>query len=167
MIYNFILAEYPYYMATALCLRTIFRIGTIAFPIIFLTLYPLTKAGALIFLTNSTSIVDSVASKQLKIYLGVSSSSIAIGDTQHIRITVGEANSSHVISGARITGAVVNSANSRQALSPGQTDNSGSHDYILTIGPQSRPGIYSVGINASATGYQPASAAMQFQVKKR
>jgi hypothetical protein len=140
------------------------EIGIIVISVISLMLHPMIMAHALVFISNSTNVFNG---KPLRVLIGLSSNPIHIGDRQQVTVTVGEANSSKVLSGATITGAIVNSSNSRQVITSGHTDIKGNYVYSWTSGQQSKPGIYSVVANVSATGYERQSATKQFEVKQK
>jgi hypothetical protein len=77
-------------------------------------------------------------------------------ETLNARV-INAANSNLTIAGARVNGTITDSTNATTANFNGTTDNSGIFSYTWKIGKDSKPGVYTVGVQASAAGYQNQS----------
>jgi uncharacterized GH25 family protein len=77
-------------------------------------------------------------------------------ETLNARV-INAANSNLTIAGARVNGTISDSTNATTANFNGTTDNSGIFSYTWKIVKDSKPGVYTVGVQASAAGYQNQS----------
>ncbi|MGB6526704.1 MAG: hypothetical protein WBF33_01215 [Candidatus Nitrosopolaris sp.] len=95
---------------------------------------------------------------KLLISLDLEKNPIIAGDIETFKIMVTDAAVSNVtIAGANVRAAVTDSSNTTTANFNGTTDNSGIFTYTWKVNKDSRPGIFTVGVHASANGYQSLS----------
>jgi hypothetical protein len=95
---------------------------------------------------------------KLLISLDLEKNPIIAGDIETLKIMVTDAAVSNVtIAGANVRAAVTDSSNTTTANFNGTTDNSGIFTYTWKVNKDSRPGIFTVGVHASANGYQSLS----------
>jgi hypothetical protein len=94
-------------------------------------------------------------SKPLLISLDLAKNSINAGDEETIKIRVlNPSNPNMTIAGASIIGIVTDSTNTTTINFNGITDNSGIFTYTWNVSKNSKPGIFTVSVLASATGYK-------------
>lgn len=94
-------------------------------------------------------------SKLLLISLDLAKNSISTGDEETIKIRVlNPSNPNMTIAGASVIGIVTDSANTTTTNFNGITDNSGIFTYTWNVSKNSKPGIFTVSVLASATGYK-------------
>jgi hypothetical protein len=97
-------------------------------------------------------------SKLLLISVVLAKNPVSIGGKETLKTTVLDAsNSSFTIAGARVNGTVTDSTNTTITNFNGTTDNSGMFTYTWKVKKDSKPGIFTVGIHAAASGYQSQS----------
>ena len=112
---------------------------------------------------NQTSTVTPIALNKTKT-LSVSfnlENPVSSGRNQTIETTVRDGSNS-TVAGAKVNGTVTNSANTAIANFAGVTNQSGIFSYTWKIDKDYKPGLFSVGLYASADGFQhqltPATA---------
>jgi hypothetical protein len=96
-------------------------------------------------------------SKLLLISLDVAKDPIRVGTKETLKTTIFAANSNLTIAGADINGTVTNSSNATTMNFNGTTGNSGIFTFTWKISKDSKPGVFTVGVHASASGYQNQS----------
>jgi uncharacterized membrane protein YgcG len=104
---------------------------------------------------NQTSMITPIASnkpKTLSISLNLENP-VSSGRNQTVETTVRDGSNS-TVAGARVNGTVINSANTPVANFTGITNQSGIFSYSWKLDKDYRPGIFSVGLYASADGFQ-------------
>ena len=107
------------------------------------------------FANNQTSMITPIASnkpKTLSISLNLENP-VSSGRNQTVETTVRDG-SNTTVAGARVNGTVINSANIPVANFTGITNQSGIFSYSWKLDKDYRPGIFSVGLYASADGFQ-------------
>ena len=101
---------------------------------------------------------DNNNSKLLLISIDVAKNLIRAGGKETLKTTVVDAANSNVtIAGASVNGTVTDSTNTATTSFNGTTDNLGIFTYTWKVSKDSKPGVFTVGIHASATGYQNQS----------
>jgi hypothetical protein len=94
-------------------------------------------------------------SKLLLISLDVAKNSVNAGDEETIKIKVLNASNPNItIAGASVIGIVTDSTIATTTNFNGVTDNSGTFTHTWKISKDTRPGIFTVSVLASATGYK-------------
>lgn len=94
-------------------------------------------------------------SKLLLISLDLAKNSISAGDEETIKIRVlNPSNPNMTIAGASVIGIVTDSTNTTTTNFNGITDNSGIFTYSWNVSKNSKPGIFTVSVLASAMGYK-------------
>lgn len=97
-------------------------------------------------------------SKLLLISLNLAKNPISVGAKETLKTTVFDAaNSNMTIPGAMVNGTVSDSKNTTRINFNGTTDNSGVFSYTWKINKDSEPGVFTVGVHATASGYQSQS----------
>ena len=95
---------------------------------------------------------------KLLISLDPSKNPISAGGKETLKARVFDAaNSTLTIAGASVNGTVTDSANTTTTNFNGTTDNSGIFTYTWKVSKDSKPGVFTVGVHASASGYQNQS----------
>jgi hypothetical protein len=108
---------------------------------------------------NGNSAISSNNSKLLSISLDLEKNPIIASDRETLTIRVVDAaNSNETIAGARVNGTVTDPTNTTISKFNGTTDKSGIFTYKWKINKDTKPGAFTVGVLASATGYQNQSA---------
>ena len=103
--------------------------------------------------------------RQLLISLGLEKNPIRAGDNETLKIRVIDAANSNVtIAGASVNGTLTDSKNATKTNFNGRTDKSGIFAYTWKISKDSKPGIFTVGVHASATGYHNRITRTAFSV---
>ena len=94
----------------------------------------------------------------LLVSLDLSKNPISVGGKVTLKTTVFDAaNSNLTIAGARVNGTVTDSTNTTITNFNGTTDNSGIFTYTWKVSKDSKPGVFTVGVHASASGYKSQS----------
>ena len=104
---------------------------------------------------NQTSSITPIASnkpKTLSISLNLTNP-VSSGSNQTVETTVRDG-SNATVAGARVNGTVINSANTAIANFTGITNQSGIFSHSWKIDKDYKPGLFSVGLYASAGGFQ-------------
>jgi hypothetical protein len=97
-------------------------------------------------------------SKLLLISLDLVKNPINAGDKETLKTKVLDAaNSNLTIARATVNGTVTDSTNTTKTRFNGTTDNSGIFSYTWKVSKDSKPGVFTVGVNVSAAGYQNQS----------
>lgn len=111
-------------------------------------LLPKAKTG------NNENVTIPQYTSLLLISLDVANNSISTGGEETIKIRVLNAsNPNMTIAGARVTGIVTDSTNATTRNFNGITDNSGVYIHTWKVSKDSKPGIFTVSVLASITGY--------------
>lgn len=101
------------------------------------------------------SLPNNINSKLPSISLGLTKNPIHAGDEETLKIRLHDAsNPNQTISGASITGIVADSSDNTTMNFNGVTGSSGTFTYTWIIGNNSKPGLFTVSVLASATGYK-------------
>jgi hypothetical protein len=112
-------------------------------------LLPKAKTG------NNDNVTIPQYTSLLLISLDVANNSISTGGEETIKIRVLNAsNPNMTIAGARVTGIVTDSTNATTRNFNGITDNSGVYIHTWKVSKDSKPGIFTVSVLASITGYK-------------
>jgi hypothetical protein len=96
-------------------------------------------------------------SKLLLISLDLGKNPIRVGSKETLKTTVFAANSNLTIAGASVNGTVTDSTNTTTMNFNGTTGNPGIFTFTWKVSKDSKPGVFTVGIHASASGYQNQS----------
>jgi hypothetical protein len=100
----------------------------------------------------------SSSNSKLLIALELSKNPISAGGKETLKATVyNAANSTLTIAGARVNVTITDSANRIVSNFNGTTNNLGIFPYTWKISKDSKPGVFTVGVHASANGYQNQS----------
>jgi hypothetical protein len=110
--------------------------------------------------TNSNPpIIDaSPPNSKLLIALDLSKNPISAGGKETLKATVyNAANSTLTIAGARVNVTITDPSNRTVSNFNGTTNNSGIFTYTWKVSKDSKPGVFTVAVHASANGYQNQS----------
>jgi hypothetical protein len=102
--------------------------------------------------------------KQLALSISFAKNPIVRGNTQTITVMVSEANTKNPVSGASVSITVTYASGSTKKSFSDYTDSSGKASFSFPIGFNSTPGIFTVTIHASKSGYQSTSSKSNFEV---
>lgn len=92
---------------------------------------------------------------KLLIALDLSNNPISAGGKETLKATVyNAANSTLTIAGAKVNVTITDSANRTLSNFNGTTNTSGIFTYTWKVSKDSKPGVFTVGVHASANGYQ-------------
>jgi len=95
---------------------------------------------------------------KLLIALDLSKNPISAGRKDTLKATVyNAANSTLTIAGARVNVTITDPTNRTVSNFNGTTNNSGIFTYTWKVSKESKPGVFTVGVHASANGYQNQS----------
>lgn len=95
---------------------------------------------------------------KLLIALDLSKNPVSAGGKEALKATVYNAtNSTLTIAGASVNVTITNSANRTVSNFNGTTNNLGIFTYTWKVSKDSKPGVFTVGVHASANGYQNQS----------
>ena len=98
---------------------------------------------------------NNINSKLLLTSLNLAKNPISTGEEETLKIRVFDnSNRNATISGAKITGISADSNDITTMNFNGVTDNSGTFTYTWMVGNVSKPGLFTVSVLASATGYK-------------
>ena len=100
----------------------------------------------------------------LDLSIGVASENITAGETQTVTVSVSDQNSTQPIAGALILANITDSFNSVLHEYSGTTDEVGQVSFPFLIPADAVADIYNVAVDASADGYENASASTTFEV---
>ena len=100
----------------------------------------------------------------LDLSIGVASENITAGETQTVTVSVSDQNSTQPISGALVLANITDSFNSVLHEYSGTSDEVGQVSFPFVIPADAAADIYNVAVQASADGYENASASTTFEV---
>jgi hypothetical protein len=101
----------------------------------------------------------------LAISITIAKNPITRGNVQTITVTVSDSKSNEKIEGAIVKVSVKYASGTHtEELGSKTTDSSGRASFSWTIGAKSIPGIFTVSVQASVSGYKPASKTTTFEV---
>jgi large repetitive protein len=102
--------------------------------------------------------------KQLALSISFAKNPIVRGNTQTITVMVSDASTKSPVSGASVSISLTSASSSTKKSFSGTSDNSGKVSFSFAIGGNSKPGIFTVYVQASAAGYKSASKTRSFEV---
>ena len=102
--------------------------------------------------------------KRLLTSISVAKNPISVGNDQTITFTVSSMKSDKKINKANINASVTYASNTTTLEFEGTTNKTGQVSFTWTIGGSSNTGTYVINMLASATGYEPQSQTMTFEV---
>jgi hypothetical protein len=95
------------------------------------------------------------SNSKLLIALDLSNNPISVGGKETLKATVyNAANSTLTIAGAKVNVTITDSDNRTVSSFNGTTNTSGIFAYTWKVSKDSKPGVFTVGVHASANGYQ-------------
>ena len=115
--------------------------------------------------TNQTVTYSSFGNgSALDLSIGVASENITAGETQTVTVSVSDQNSTQPIAGALVLANITDSFNSVLHEYSGTSDEVGQVSFPFVIPADAAADIYNVAVQASADGYENASASTTFEV---
>ena len=115
--------------------------------------------------TNQTVTYSSFGNgSSLDLSIGVASENITAGETQTVTVSVSDQNSTQPIAGALVLANITDSFNSVHHEYSGTSDEVGQVSFPFLIPADAVADIYNVAVQASADGYENASASTTFDV---
>jgi hypothetical protein len=104
--------------------------------------------------------------KELSASTDLAKDYISRGDTQFVTITVSNSTSNEKIAGADVNANIHNANGLIKTDYTGTTDSGGQASFSLKISPKTKPGLYAIEVNATASGYDPKSNTRVFEVSQ-
>ena len=114
--------------------------------------------------TNQTVYSNYGNASALDLSIGVASENITAGETQTVTVSVSDQNSTQPIAGALVLANITDSFNSVLHEYSGTSDEVGQVSFPFVIPADAVADIYNVAVQASADGYENASASTTFEV---
>ena len=113
--------------------------------------------------TNQT-FYSNFSSPALDLSIGVASDNVTAGDTQTVTVTVSDQNSTQPVQNALVLANVTDSSGTTLYNYTGTADEVGQTSFLFVIPVDAASDVYTVNVQASADGYENASASTTFDV---